>query len=177
MAAARKRRATRANAGQMSDGPRDNRRCDQERLVRRKVRCEYSTEIRKRRLAGANPARPKPPSRSVATPCDGSRQRARRCVGAQADEPCEVSPERSHVLSAHDLGGSEGNSLPSELAHGVSTKRGLGARRVRRRRPRNLGYPDARWRAGGSRQGRPEPKTECGWESEGPVVAKKRGNE
>jgi hypothetical protein len=49
-----------------------NHRCDQARLVRKEMRCEYSTEIRSRHLTGANPVRSKPPCRSVATPGDGS---------------------------------------------------------------------------------------------------------
>ena len=92
--------------------------CDQERLVRKEVRCEYSTEIRRRHLAGAKPARSKPPCRSVATPCDRYRQRIWRCVGERASEPREVSLEnfrfRVPTVSLYP----KAAAPPPELAYG-----------------------------------------------------------
>jgi len=75
-------------------------------------------EIRKCHLTGANPVRPKPPCRSVATPCDvrdgeraeAGRRRARRCVGARASEPHEVSLENFHVPSVQGIGVPEDRS-------------------------------------------------------------------
>jgi hypothetical protein len=146
-------------------------KCDQEMLVRkeRKVRrpsrnteasshgCE-SRPVRLARQAGSEP-------------CDGhagerveaGRQRARRCVGARACEPCEVSPENFvRPEGPRCFRARRQHRRPSPDGTGWRRpRRGLGTRRVEEDDPVTWDTRALGGDTGGRRQGRPKSGPAC----------------
>jgi hypothetical protein len=163
------------------------RRCDQALLVRKERKVRSPSRNTEASSSGCE-SRPIRPARRVGSePCDGhvgesaeaGRQRARRCVGARASEPCQISHENSSSRgSKASLCPKTTSSTSQNGTGGRRPRRGLGPWRARRRWPSNLGYPCARWE-----HRRPKTRETKVWAGmrrgsrRGPIGAMTQGNE